>query len=133
MFEVIKLQTQHNRAIDVTPKIKEIIAGAGVTDGILTVSIPHTDAGLVIHSFWDPKGWDDSMEEIRRAFPSKVDYEQRTNNAHEAAAHSKAAFVGNVMSLIIKDGELLFGNSPGILFCEFNGPKNDREVHVNIM
>ena len=38
MFEVIKLQTQHNRAIDVTPKIKEIIAGAGVTDGILTVS-----------------------------------------------------------------------------------------------
>ncbi|MCY3865473.1 MAG: YjbQ family protein, partial [Chloroflexi bacterium] len=50
----------------------------------------------------------------------------------DAAAHIKAALVGNSITLAIDEGELLVGWSQSILFCEFDGPRR-REIQVKIL
>ncbi|ERI97848.1 MULTISPECIES: secondary thiamine-phosphate synthase enzyme YjbQ [Eubacteriales] len=133
VFETIELQTQHHKAYDITAQVKEIVERSGVKDGICTIFCPETTAGICIHSFWDPLGWDDMMDDIQRAFPATVDYRQRTPSAYTAAAATKASLMGGVQSLIVRDGALAFGSSQGILLAEFDGPSRCRRVCVNVM
>ena len=132
MFETIKLETKLNDAIDITPTIRELVKKSGVQDGICIVSVPHTTAGLCIHSFWDPKGWTDMMIQMDRIIPTRVDFKHDSDTPHDASGHVKSAMMGTNMTVIVKDGDLLFGHFQGILFAEFDGPRS-REVHVKIM
>lgn len=132
MFEKFALETKYNEAINITPQVREIITKSGIKDGICIVSVPHTTAGLCLHSFWDPNGWTDMMVQMDRMIPTRVDFKHDSDPPHDASGHVKSALMNTNMSLIVKDGDLLFGRSQGILFAEFDGPRS-REVFVKVM
>ena len=47
-------------------------------------------------------------------------------------SHVKTSFVGNSVTVLIEDGELILGRWQGIYFCEFDGPR-EREMYVKVV
>lgn len=131
MLKNFKLATTYNEVHDITERVKQTILESGVKEGTCIVYNTHSTAGLTVFSPWDPAGFVDLDEEIRRLIPTKVDFKHQHDTPQDAAGHIKSALFGVSLSFIICEGKLLVGGSQGIYFLEFDGPRN-REFFVKI-
>jgi secondary thiamine-phosphate synthase enzyme len=133
MFERIKLRTTtRQELINITDQVKDVVARSGVTDGMCYVYCPHSTAGLTINSYLDPLTPKDITFEVDRIVPTRVDFIHTTDTPSDAAAHIKSTLVGIDEAVFIHDGKLMIGHSQGVLFAEFDGPR-DREFYVKVV
>ena len=49
------------------------------------------------------------------------------------AAHIKAGIVGPSETIPVRDGKLLLSRWQDVFFCEFDGPRREREVVVTLL
>ena len=112
--------------------INSIVRESGIKDGICCVFNPHSTAGLFINSYLDPKTPGDIFDTIGTLVPVRVDFQHQADTPSDAAAHIKSCLTGNSEAVIVEDGKLKLGGSQGIIFAEFDGPR-DREVWVKII
>ena len=131
MLKNFKIETQYNEVHDITDTVKKAVEESGVKEGTCIVYNPHSTAGIAIFSPWDPDGFIDLDEEIRRLIPTRVDFKHQHDTPQDAAGHIKSALVGISVSFIVTDGKLLLGGSQGIYFLEFDGPIK-REFFVKV-
>lgn len=131
MLKKFKLRTTYNEVHDITNEVLETVAESGVQEGNCIVYTPHSTAGITLFSPWDPAGFIDLDEEIRRLIPTKVDFKHQHDTPQDAAGHIKSALLGVSVPLIVHDGKLLIGGSQHIYFLEFDGPRN-REFYVKV-
>ncbi|QUH31900.1 YjbQ family protein [Vallitalea guaymasensis] len=130
MTKMIQVKTnKHTEMIDITSKVQNIIESEGVEDGICTVFIPHTTAGVTINENADPDVTRDMLMEMNKIVPLEDGYRHMEGNS---AAHIKSSMMGFSETIIIKEGRLLLGTWQGIYFCEFDGPRN-RKTMINII
>ncbi len=116
--------------IKVSNYVREDIKKSGVKDGIAVVYSPHTTAGFTINENADPDVVHDILCGLEEAFPTNTSYYQHfEGNSH---AHIKTSFTGPSQTLIISDGEIVFGIWQDLYFCEFDGPRT-RHFYVKIM
>jgi secondary thiamine-phosphate synthase enzyme len=127
-----ELQTKHDDFIPLTETIKKTVGESGVSSGLCVVYTPHTTAGLTITSFWDPKGFEDIMDETNRLIPTRIDFKHQHDTPQDAAGHIKSSLFGVSLTFIVDEGRLLLGHSQGIFFMEFDGPRK-REYFVKII
>jgi secondary thiamine-phosphate synthase enzyme len=113
-------------------EINGIIDKSGIKDGICGVFNPHSTAGLFINSYLDPKTPDDIFGAIKALVPIRTDFHHQFDTPSDAAAHIKSCFFGNSEIAFIEGGMLKLGGSQGIIFAEFDGPR-DREVWIKII
>lgn len=132
-MEKINLKT-HTRQelIDITDDVKEIIHSSKIEDGICIIFCTHTTAGLIINSNRDPLTAKDLVEELDRIVPTRTDFNHIFDTPSDASGHIKASLVGDQLTLIINNGEMVIGDSQGILFWEFDGPRK-RTVLVKVV
>jgi secondary thiamine-phosphate synthase enzyme len=112
--------------VDITAKVQEAATALGVKDGVLTVFVPHTTAGVSINENADPDVMADVESALERMVPWQAGYRHSEGNA---AAHVKATVVGSSVQVIVEAGRLKLGTWQGIFFCEFDGPRS-RSVWV---
>ena len=114
----------------VTEMVREDIERSGVREGIAVIFSPHTTAGLrsmrMQIRMWCMI-WLCGFEKV---FPAEqFFYQHAEGNSH---AHMKTTVVGPSQTLIIHDGEIVFGIWQDLYFCEFDGPRN-RTFYVKII
>ncbi|MDK2805917.1 MAG: hypothetical protein PWQ94_1081 [Thermoanaerobacterium sp.] len=128
-MEVFKINT-HSREvmIDITEEVKSAIKSSGIKDGICTVYVPHTTAGVTINENADPDVKDDIIKGLDEIIPN-IRFKHMEGNSD---AHIKSVLVGNSVNLIVENGEIQLGTWQGIYFCEFDGPRN-RKVYVKVV
>lgn len=114
--------------IDITKKVKSKLKDEGIRDGICTLFVPHTTAGVLVNESADPDVALDIKEKLSSLVPADDGYRHREGNSD---AHIKSSLVGNSIRLIIENGELLLGRWQGLFFCEFDGPRQ-REVWLKL-
>jgi secondary thiamine-phosphate synthase enzyme len=131
MLYNFKLETKHNDFVQLTDIIQKTVKESGAETGICVVYTPHTTAGLTVTSFWDPRGFEDIMDETNRLIPTRIDFKHQHDTPQDAAGHIKSSLIGVSLSFIITGGALLLGHSQGIFFMEFDGPRQ-REYFVKI-
>lgn len=131
MVKNFKITTKYNDIYDITESVKKTVEESGIKEGTCIVYNPHSTAGITVFSPWDPDGFTDLDEEIRRLIPTKVDFHHQHDTPQDAAGHIKSALMGISTSFIVTDGKLLLGGSQGIYFLEFDGPRN-REYYVKV-
>lgn len=130
MIKYINVKSRlRNEFIDITDKIQDLIAEAGVNSGTCHIYIPHTTAGITINEGADPSVQHDIQIALTRLIPVEGDYHHREGNAD---AHIKASIVGSSKTLFVEDGRLVLGRWQSIYFCEFDGPRH-RRVAVKIV
>jgi secondary thiamine-phosphate synthase enzyme len=133
MFELVKFRTaSRQELVNVMNQVREILARSGVQEGMLYVYCPHTTAGLLVNSYLDPKTPMDITFELDRIVPTRVDFFHMNDTPSDASGHVKSSLVGVDLSFIVHEGKLMLGHSQGILFAEFDGPR-DREVYVKVV
>ncbi len=133
MVKKIKFRTnEQHECVNLTDEVKKVLVGQNIKNGFCVVYNPHSTAGLFINSYLDPKTLLDIMETIKVLVPTKIDYHHQFDTPSDAAGHIKSVLVGNSETLIIDDGELKIGGSQGVVFAEFDGPRN-REVWISFV
>jgi secondary thiamine-phosphate synthase enzyme len=117
---------KHTQFLDITRQVQSSVADLGLENGVATVFIPHTTAGITINENADPSVTADIMDALERTVPWEAHYKHSEGNA---AAHVKASMMGSSIHVIVEGGRLLLGTWQAIYFCEFDGPRT-RNVWV---
>jgi secondary thiamine-phosphate synthase enzyme len=124
MKEIAVHTDEHTQLVDVTELVQREVRAAKMRDGVVTVFVPHTTAGVTIQENADPDVARDFIVALERAVPwESRDYRHSEGNT---AAHVKASLVGSSVQVIVRGGELALGTWQGIYFCEFDGPRSRR-------
>ncbi len=118
--------------VNLLDEVKAFVAESGVQEGLCVVHNPHTTAGLFINSYMDPNTPEDILFEWNRLIPTRFDFFHQFDTPTDAAGHVKSVLMGSTCTLIIHEGQLVIGHSQGIVFAEFDGPR-ERHVFVKIM
>jgi secondary thiamine-phosphate synthase enzyme len=119
--------TMRDEVVDLTPRLRALVAESGVRDGVLLVCCPHTTAGVVINEGYDPDVARDVLDVLDRLVPWHGAYAHAEGNT---AAHVKAILTGASQTLPIRGGELEIGTWQAVQFYEFDGPRTRTVVVV---
>ena len=119
---------KHTQFLDITREVQARIDGLGIKDGVVTVFVPHTTAGITVNENADPSVTADISAALERAVPWEALYKHTEGNA---AAHVKASLMGSSVQLIVDCGRLLLGTWQAVYFCEFDGPRS-RSVWIAV-
>ena len=114
--------------IEITSEVNKAVRAAGVSQGLCTVFVPHTTAGVTINENADPSVVRDVLMELEKTVPFDDHYVHREGNS---AAHIKASLMGSAVQIIVDAGRLSLGTWQGVYFCEFDGPRR-RSVQVQV-
>ncbi len=126
MKKVVDVRTSNrNQLVDITPLVQEVVKQAAVESGLCVVYTPHTTAAITINENADPSVKTDIMNKLARVFPHQDAYQHSEGNSD---AHLKSSVVGCSVNVVIEGGALLLGTWQGIMFCEFDGPRNRRFI-----
>lgn len=112
--------------VAITSKVAEIITTHSWQDGVLTLFVPHTTAGVTINENADPDVARDMEMFSDELVPQSNRFRHSEGNSD---AHIKASFYGSSLQVIIRDGKIWLGTWQGIYFCEFDGPR-ERSVRL---
>jgi secondary thiamine-phosphate synthase enzyme len=119
------ITSNRNQLVDITPLVQRVVKQSGVESGLCVIYTPHTTAAITINENADPSVKSDIINKLARVFPHQDDYQHSEGNSD---AHLKSSVIGCSVSVVIEDGALFLGTWQGIMFCEFDGPRNRRFV-----
>jgi secondary thiamine-phosphate synthase enzyme len=114
--------------VDITDDVTAAVRESGVKDGIATMFVPHTTAGVTINENADPSVVRDILWKLDQLVPEHDGYHHSEGNSD---AHIKASMMGFSVQVIVEGGRLALGTWQGIYFCEFDGPRS-RKVWVRV-
>jgi secondary thiamine-phosphate synthase enzyme len=129
MFEQLQVRTRsHACLVDITSQVQQLVVQSGIEQGVCTVYVPHTTAGVTINENADPTVQADMLLALERAIPWRGGYGHAEGNS---AAHVKASMMGASQSIVVLGGRLRLGTWQGIYLAEFDGPRT-RQVWVKV-
>lgn len=115
--------------VSITAKVAEVIAANGWQDGVVTIFVPHTTAGITINENADPDVARDMERFSDDLIPQSRQFRHSEGNSD---SHLKASFYGSSVQVIIRNGKMWLGTWQGVYFCEFDGPRQ-RKVQLAII
>lgn len=129
MHRHIKVRTRARESLeDVTPQVRELVRGSGLTEGLCHLFVPHTTAGILINENADPGVARDILERLSVLVPREAGYRHFEGNAD---AHIKSTLVGQTLTVPVVGGDLALGRWQAIFLAEFDGPR-ERTVLVTL-
>ena len=132
MREVIRLATDTRETlVDITDRVRAVTGRSGIRDGLVNVYAQGATAAVMIQENWDESVQTDVIDFLRQIIPRGVWlHDARDGNGD---AHLKAGLVGPSETLPLIDGRLGLSTWQNIFLCEFDGPRNDRQVVVSVI
>jgi secondary thiamine-phosphate synthase enzyme len=110
----------HVDTVDVTDRVRDAVRRSAIRDGICTVAVMHTTAGVFVNENADPDVQRDLIASLARLVPDDARYAHAEGNA---PGHIKSVLVGASVTIPIRDGSLDLGAWQGIYVAEFDGPR----------
>jgi secondary thiamine-phosphate synthase enzyme len=132
MNRKIQIKTdKHNGLYDITEKVREIVYKSRVNDGIVSVYAQGATAAIMIQENWDYSVQADVITLLNKLIPNGVwQHDLQDGNGD---AHLKAGIIGPGEVIPIIDGKLGLSRWQNIFFCEFDGPRNERNIVVSVI
>ncbi len=132
MRQIIQINTHaHNDLVDITPEVRSIAASSGIRNGLVNVYAQGATAAIMVQENWDRSVQNDVITLLRRLIPAGVwEHDRQDNNGD---AHLKAGLVGPQETIPLIDGELGLSTWQNIFFCEFDGPRSQRNIVVTVL
>ena len=132
MQEVIQITTdRQNGLYDLTSKVEAIVAKSNIKTGIVNVYAQGATAGIMIQENWDQSVQNDVVTLMNKLIPSGIwEHDAQDNNGD---SHLKAGIVGPSETIPLIDGKMGLSTWQNIFFCEFDGPRDKRNVLVTLI
>ena len=120
-------------ARDITRLVSDVVAESGLGDGIVTVSVVGSTAGVTTIEFESG-----AIADLNRVFealaPRSGDYEHhRRWGDDNGSSHVRAALLGPSVTLPIVNGEIVLGTWQQIMLLEFDTRSRKREMVIQVI
>ena len=106
--------------LNITQEVQKAARLVGLKDGLCTVYVQHTTAGIIINENADPAVRAGMEAFFEKLVPWGGNWQHLEGNA---AAHINAVLCGNSQNIPVVDGKLQLGTWQGIYLAEFDGPR----------
>ena len=132
MQKIITVRTdKRNGLYDITSEVVSLIKESRVKNGIASVYVRGATAAIMIQENWDQSVQNDVVTLLSRMVPSGIwEHDRQDNNGD---AHLKAGLIGPSETIPIIDSTPGLSTWQNIFLCEFDGPRERREVVVTII
>lgn len=132
MRQTIQLETNTRETlVDITPQVEQVVRESGVRQGLVNVYAQGATAAIMIQENWDQSVQSDVVNLLRKMIPHGVWLHDAQDGNGDA--HLKAGLVGPSESIPLIDGRLGLSRWQNIFFCEFDGPRGDRQVICSVL
>ena len=129
IFEELRVKTPKREILlDITGDIKRVVKNSRIKEGVCQIFVPHTTAAITINENADPAVMKDIIMHLKKLIPQSSEFSHLEGNSD---AHIKSSLTGASLNLLIHEGKLMLGTWQGIMFAEYDGPRN-RKVYVQI-
>ena len=126
MYTLKVRSRQREELVEFTDQVQKQLKESGAKEGLLTLYVQHTTAGLTVNENADPDVPRDMLHALRTLIPQHgMGFHHGEENSD---AHIKATLVGSSATVPFKDGELLLGRWQGIFLCEFDGGRERKVI-----
>jgi secondary thiamine-phosphate synthase enzyme len=127
--------TEPIQFLDVTDAVRGWVAATGISDGLLTLTSPHTTARININEA-EPELQRDMVTFLKRLVPQDGDWLHNLNTVDDrpnAHSHVLGLFANASETIPVTGGTLLLGSWQSIFFLELDGPRPARALDLHIM
>lgn len=114
---------------DVTDEVRDAVP-VEVGQGLCTVFVPHTTAGVVVNEA-EPGLIGDLETLVERLVPGGEEYRHDAVDDN-ASAHLRSALLGQSVTIPVSRGDLDLGTWQSVLFFEGDGPRS-RTLEVTVL
>ncbi len=119
-----------NGLYDITEEVNKIVNEANYQTGLVNVYARGSTCAIMIQENWDESVQNDVVALLKKLIPEGVwQHDLQDNNGD---AHLKSGLIGPSETIPIINGKLGLSTWQNIFFCEFDGPRNRREILVTI-
>ena len=134
LFEEFRVKTPKREVlVNITQEVNKIVSRSDIREGVCRVFIPHTTAGVTINENADPAVMTDIIAFLNKLIPKGGAHGYSFRHMEgNSDAHIKSSLTGPSIDVIIHKGKLVLGTWQGIMFAEYDGPRN-RKVYTQIM
>ncbi len=132
MQRTIQISTMaHNGLYDITRQVEAIVSESKVQTGLVNVYAQGATAAIMIQENWDDSVQRDVVSLLNKLIPSGIwEHDAQDNNGD---SHLKAGIVGPQETIPIVEGKMGLSTWQNIFLCEFDGPRNKRNIMVTVM
>jgi len=132
MRETISLPTEARETlVDITEQVRRVVEHSGISDGIVCVYAQGATAAIMIQENWDESVQTDVVNLLRKLIPQGVWLHDAQDGNGDS--HLKAGLVGPSETVPLIGGQLGLSRWQNIFFCEFDGPRRQRQVVVTVI
>src|SRR6056297_4358933 len=131
MQQIIQISTdKHNGLYDITSRVEKIVSKNKIENGLVNIYVQGATAAIMIQENWDQSVQNDVVTLLKKLIPAGVwEHDAQDNNGD---AHLKAGIVGPSETIPIIGGNIGLSTWQNIFLCEFDGPRNKRNIVISI-
>jgi len=121
--------------IDLTEPVRAWVRASGIRDGLLTVTSPHTTARITRNER-EGELQRDMVRFLERLAPAGDEYGHNVapvDDRLNAHAHLLGLFMPAAETIPVAEGDVVLGGWQALFFVELDGPRERREVHLQLM
>jgi len=132
MQETIYVQTSEREIlVDITEAVEKLVHQSGISRGLCSIYVQGATAAIMIQENWDQSVQTDVVHLLQKLIPrGKWLHDRQDGNGD---SHLKAGLVGPSESIPVIDGKLGLSTWQNIFLCEFDGPRQERSIIVNLI
>lgn len=129
--EVITVSSsKKEQLIDLTDELRAIAKRYPEAQIALLFAKGATSA-VMVQENWDPNIREDIVHCLQKLAPNGVWLHDRIDG--NADAHIKAGIVGPSEAIPLDNGDLVLGTWQNVFFCDFDGPRANRQLIVTLL
>ena len=133
MIDRIRVRPNGQGLFEFTDEVVEVVARAGIGDGLCTLFVQHTSASLVIQENADPSARRDLEHWLARLVPERDSLFTHTlEGPDDMPAHVKSALTATSLSIPVSEGRLALGTWQGVYLWEHRYAPGARTVVVHV-
>lgn len=119
--------------IDITEEVEKILDKSGIKEGIATVFVVGSTAGITTIEA-EPNLIKDFQELLEKLAPQDKKYHHGdTWGDDNGFSHLRASLIGPSISVPISNGKMTLGTWQQVVLCDFDNRPREREIIVKII
>lgn len=130
-FSIMVQTNAEEQLVDITEKVRSIVSQHGGSSELCCLYVLGATAAIMIQENWDPNIPADVLTCLRTIVPKGAWLHDRIDGNGDA--HIKAGIIGPSETIPVKKGSLLLSTWQNIFLCEFDGPRQNREVLITLV
>jgi len=119
--------------LDITKQVEKALSEAQLKNGILTVFVPGSTAGITTTEY-EPGLLQDLPATFEKLIPRDIHYKHNlTWGDGNGYAHVRAALLKSFFTVPFVDGEMILGTWQQIILVDFDNRRRERKIVVQMI